>query len=344
MSGAKATTCPDCGTTNDPDNTFCEVCGLNFATGERPAPPPAPAPLPATPPPSRNGGATPRPGPSPASREGGAAAGEPDPAPRPDPGLTTANQSPSPSPTVTGTPTATGSSAPGPRRPTPTTPDPAPTATIATSIEEVAEIAQVAEIDEVAELAEIEDGAVAGRSSADRRRGVATAWIAVIQVDAEFFASNQAADHAGELALPTSHSSRHVQMVGDDLLIGRRSTSRRISPAIDLSVAPQDTGVSHRHATLSRRGEGWSVTDLGSTNGSWVAGDPDALEPFVEQPIRDGDSLLIGAWTRITLRVVDETGTGTETGTETETKTETKTGTATETGTGTDRDGETSAP
>ena len=50
------------------------------------------------------------------------------------------------------------------------------------------------------------------------------------------------------------------------------------------------------------------MTDLGSTNGSWVAGDPDPLEPFVAQPIEDGQSLLIGAWTRITVRRIGQGG------------------------------------
>ena len=223
-----ATTCPDCGTTNDADNVFCEVCGMNFATGEKPAPPPAPTPISGT-----GAGATPSPG------EPGTGAPDPD---QPDP----------PAPV---------------ERPNPTRASVAPATTAA---------------------------------------GPAVEWVAVVEIDPAFFASNLAADHAGELTLPDVRTSRDIPMVGDDLLIGRRSESRGITPAIDLSVAPQDTGVSHRHATLSRRGDGWSVTDLGSTNGSWIAGDPDALEPFVEQALEDGQSLLLGAWTRITVLHVED--------------------------------------
>src|SRR5687767_6376519 len=31
-------TCPNCGGPREPDETFCEVCGLNFATGQLPSP------------------------------------------------------------------------------------------------------------------------------------------------------------------------------------------------------------------------------------------------------------------------------------------------------------------
>lgn len=34
--------CPNCGAARSPDDAFCEVCGLDFATGQLPAPPAAP--------------------------------------------------------------------------------------------------------------------------------------------------------------------------------------------------------------------------------------------------------------------------------------------------------------
>ena len=36
--------CPNCGATRDSGESFCEVCGLDFATGKLPAPPQPPAP------------------------------------------------------------------------------------------------------------------------------------------------------------------------------------------------------------------------------------------------------------------------------------------------------------
>ncbi|MGH9264721.1 MAG: FHA domain-containing protein [Acidimicrobiales bacterium] len=44
-----AATCPNCGAPREPDEAFCEVCGLDFATGQLPTPPAAdPAPAAAT--------------------------------------------------------------------------------------------------------------------------------------------------------------------------------------------------------------------------------------------------------------------------------------------------------
>ena len=38
VSDAPLTTCPNCGGPREPDEVFCEVCGLNFATGQLPSP------------------------------------------------------------------------------------------------------------------------------------------------------------------------------------------------------------------------------------------------------------------------------------------------------------------
>lgn len=83
--------------------------------------------------------------------------------------------------------------------------------------------------------------------------------------------------------------------------IGRRSTSRALQPEIDLTGPPTDPGISHLHAVLIAQQDGtWSVFDTGSANGTQVNGRELASgEPAL---LRDGDSICLGAWTRLTIR------------------------------------------
>jgi pSer/pThr/pTyr-binding forkhead associated (FHA) protein len=88
------------------------------------------------------------------------------------------------------------------------------------------------------------------------------------------------------------------------MLIGRRSATRRIYPEIDL-VTPQggpltDTAVDREHARLVARPDGsWSLTDLGSVNGTMVNGRK--IDPGTPVPLHDGDRINIGMWTAITI-------------------------------------------
>jgi pSer/pThr/pTyr-binding forkhead associated (FHA) protein len=53
---------------------------------------------------------------------------------------------------------------------------------------------------------------------------------------------------------------------------------------------------------LTAVGEGWSLTDPGSTNGTTLNGSREPLTPAVSVDIADGDQIHLGAWTTITLR------------------------------------------
>lgn len=81
----------------------------------------------------------------------------------------------------------------------------------------------------------------------------------------------------------------------------RHSTGE--SPDIDLSVPPEDPGVSHQHAVLVHQQDGsWSVVDQNSTNGTTLNGAEDPIQPYVPVPLKDGDRVHVGAWTTITIR------------------------------------------
>ena len=90
-------------------------------------------------------------------------------------------------------------------------------------------------------------------------------------------------------------------IAGNEVRIGRHSTSSGIDPEIDLSVPPADPGVSRLHAVLLRSPDGsWSVVDPGSANGTEVNGSE--IPQGQPVPLRDGDRIHLGAWTE--LRVV----------------------------------------
>lgn len=127
----------------------------------------------------------------------------------------------------------------------------------------------------------------------------ATAWVAEIWVDPDWYAHERPED-----PLPSAGLPGLVTLRQRSLLVGRPSRSRGITPDIDCG---SDPGVSRRHCQLTTDGQRWWVEDLGSSNGTFVAsaGDPlpDApLAQGIRQEIEEGDRLFLGAWTRLVIR------------------------------------------
>jgi hypothetical protein len=128
-------------------------------------------------------------------------------------------------------------------------------------------------------------------------------WVVVVEVDPAWFALKGAL--ADQPCPPASSST--IALGQHTALIGRSSQSRGIHPEIALD---SDTGVSRRHAQLVRDGDGLSVMDLSSTNGTYVveAGsepvdDTQPIEPGVPTTLHDGDRIYVGAWSRMTIRI-----------------------------------------
>lgn len=122
---------------------------------------------------------------------------------------------------------------------------------------------------------------------------------ALVSVDAAFFAASVG---EVELTLPDPlPAAEIVPLTGIRILIGRQSTSRGIFPEIDLRALTEDPAVSSRHAMLEFDADNnWTLTDLGSTNGTFLTADADeAIESGVALPVTAGSSFYIGAWTRI---------------------------------------------
>ncbi len=91
---------------------------------------------------------------------------------------------------------------------------------------------------------------------------------------------------------------------GDLADVGRADVAQNWRPALDVipfgGGAP-DLGVSRHHARLSHDGDAYHVTDVGSTNGTYVNGQ----NVGQNQPalLHDGDTLSFGALnTRISIK------------------------------------------
>jgi hypothetical protein len=129
-------------------------------------------------------------------------------------------------------------------------------------------------------------------------------WIAVVDVDSEWYARKGAL--ADQPCPPASSST--VPLSNHTALIGRSSASRGVRPEVSLDA---DTGVSRRHAQFVRDGDSLSIVDLSSTNGTYVVprgeeadDETAALMAGVPMALDDGDRVYVGAWSRVTVRSV----------------------------------------
>ncbi|MBM7167178.1 FHA domain-containing protein [Streptomyces sp. G44] len=130
-------------------------------------------------------------------------------------------------------------------------------------------------------------------------------WTATIGPDREYFMAmmQRSGPEASGLNLPAYSPEQQRPLAGNQITIGRRRHSTGDTPDIDLSVPPEDPGVSHQHAILVQQPDGgWAVVDQNSTNGTTVNGGEEPIQPFVPVPLQDGDRVHVGAWTTITVR------------------------------------------
>jgi serine/threonine-protein kinase len=127
-------------------------------------------------------------------------------------------------------------------------------------------------------------------------------WAAVVSADRAYYQRVYAADEqdAAAIVFPGDLPERRILLSGREVRIGRRSASTGIEPEIDLIGPPRDPGVSRLHAKLVRLPDGgWAVVDLGTENGITVNGQDVPAGDSV--PLRPGDRIHLGAWTRITI-------------------------------------------
>lgn len=138
-----------------------------------------------------------------------------------------------------------------------------------------------------------------------RQPGPPAGWTATIGPDRDYFMAmmQRSGPEATGLNLPAYSPEQHIRLQGNQIGIGRRRHSTGESPDIDLSVPPEDPGVSHQHAVLVQQPDGsWAVVDQNSTNGTTINGSADPIQPYVPVQLQDGDRVHVGAWTTITVR------------------------------------------
>lgn len=128
-------------------------------------------------------------------------------------------------------------------------------------------------------------------------------WVATIAADPAHYARMQAQQGPDleRVEFPQYYPDRRITLQDGDILIGKRSTSQGLHPAIDLSVAPADIAVSRSHALLRLDGEQLTVTDLGSTNGTCLNDSAQPIPAKTPVPLHPGDRVHVGGWTTITL-------------------------------------------
>jgi hypothetical protein len=96
---------------------------------------------------------------------------------------------------------------------------------------------------------------------------------------------------------PSGEPLRTFPLDLPEMLVGRRSDGKGIHPEFMLN----DPGTSRRHAKLTRRPDGsYELLDLASMNGTKLNGTK--VEPGVAAVLADGDQVVVGCWTRMTVR------------------------------------------
>jgi hypothetical protein len=117
-------------------------------------------------------------------------------------------------------------------------------------------------------------------------------WDVIITVDPSLYRNPDPAQPC-----PVQAPERTFPLDMDENLVGRRSEKKDIHPEIMIA----DPGISRRHLSLRRREDGgFLAIELDSTNGTHLNEAP--LEAGIPTPLRDGDQLTLGCWTRLTIR------------------------------------------
>jgi hypothetical protein len=127
---------------------------------------------------------------------------------------------------------------------------------------------------------------------ASPRAPTSCVWELVVVVDASLDTDPDPASPC-----PKDEPERVFAIEVPEMLVGRRDDTRAIRPEIPLN----DPGTSRRHAKIVKNADGSpSLQDLASMNGTSLNGAD--VAPGSHHPLKEGDEVTIGRWTRMRLR------------------------------------------
>lgn len=112
-------------------------------------------------------------------------------------------------------------------------------------------------------------------------------------VDIEAIAPIGAAQMTQEMAIPTvprapaAEEGFALTLEGRQCLLDKNSMT--LGRSLDNDIVVEDAGVSRHHAQIQRRFGKHLLRDLGSSNGTWVNG-----QPITQCVLRDGDVISLG--------------------------------------------------
>jgi pSer/pThr/pTyr-binding forkhead associated (FHA) protein len=81
----------------------------------------------------------------------------------------------------------------------------------------------------------------------------------------------------------------YLASVNGDRFVVRPGATTRIGRALDNDIVVADASVSRHHATIENNNGSYRLRDLGSQNGTFVAG-----ERIIEAPLGNGAAVRIG--------------------------------------------------
>ena len=89
-----------------------------------------------------------------------------------------------------------------------------------------------------------------------------------------------------------TRDGRKVELNSAYVMIGRRDVKHNILPDLDLTDLDTNKVSSRRHACIEFDQRNWVISDLGSSNGTWVNGD--RIQPKTPRRLNEGDEILFG--------------------------------------------------